>query len=113
MLYNIKIYGYVYLFYYLVIYLVRSLVDGNIFVIGSFFCIIFWFFELGVIQLFIWFINVYFMFFIYVVCIRLYVLLDVVYSFKYYILKIKKNVCFLFVFVELVVFGMFLLGILV
>lgn len=49
MLYNIKIYGCVYLFYYLVIYLVRSLVDGNIFVIGSYFCIIFWFFELGVI----------------------------------------------------------------
>lgn len=49
MLYNIKIYGCVYLFYYLVIYLVRSLVDGNIFVIGSYFCIIFGFFELGVI----------------------------------------------------------------
>lgn len=94
MLYNIKIYGCVYLFYYLVIYLVRSLVDGNIFVIGSYFCIIFWFFELGVIQLFIWFINVYFMFFVYVVCIRLYVLLDVVYSFKYYILKIKKMYVF-------------------
>lgn len=34
------------------------------------------------------------MFFIYVVCIRLYVLLDVVYSFKYYILKIKKKCMF-------------------
>lgn len=41
-------YGRAYLPYYLVIYLVRSLADGNIFVIGSYSCIISRFSELGV-----------------------------------------------------------------
>lgn len=48
MSHNTKIYGRAYLPYYLVIYLVRSLADGNIFVIGSFSCIISRFSELGV-----------------------------------------------------------------
>lgn len=48
MSHNTKIYGRAYLPYYLVIYLVRSLADGNIFVIGSYSCIISRFSELGV-----------------------------------------------------------------
>lgn len=48
MSHNTKIYGRTYLPYYLVIYLVRSLADGNIFVIGSYSCIISRFSELGV-----------------------------------------------------------------
>lgn len=76
--------------YYLVIYLVRSLADGNIFVIGSYSCIISRFSELGVTQLLTWLINVYFMFLIHVACTRLHVPSDVVYSFKYYTPKIKK-----------------------
>lgn len=112
MSHNTKIYGRAYLPYYLVIYLVRSLADGNIFVIGSYSCIISWFSELGVTQLPTWLINVYFMFLIHVACTRLHVPLDVVYSFKYYTPKIKKNACSSFVFVELAVLGMFLLGIL-
>lgn len=48
MLHNTKIYGRAYLPYYLVIHLVRSLADGNIFVIGSYSCIISRFSELGV-----------------------------------------------------------------
>lgn len=48
MSHNTKIYGRAYLPYYLVIYLLRSLADGNIFVIGSYSCIISWFSELGV-----------------------------------------------------------------
>lgn len=48
MSHNTKIYGRAYLPYYLVIYLVRSLADGNIFVIGSYSCIISPLSELGV-----------------------------------------------------------------
>lgn len=48
MSHNTKIYGRAYLPYYLVIYLVRSLADGNNFVIGSYSCIISRFSELGV-----------------------------------------------------------------
>lgn len=48
MSHNTKIYGRAYLPYYLVIYLVRSLADGNIFVISSYSCIISRFSELGV-----------------------------------------------------------------
>lgn len=48
MSHNTKIYGRAYLPYYLAIYLVRSLADGNIFVIGSYSCIISRFSELGV-----------------------------------------------------------------
>lgn len=48
MSHNTKIYVRAYLPYYLVIYLVRSLADGNVFVIGSYSCIISRFSELGV-----------------------------------------------------------------
>lgn len=48
MSHNTKIYVRAYLPYYLVIYLVRSLADGNIFVIGSYSYIISRFSELGV-----------------------------------------------------------------
>lgn len=89
MSHNTKIYGRAYLPYYLVIYLVRSLADGNIFVIGSYSCIISRFSELGVTQLPTWLINVYFMFLVHVACTRLHVPSDVVYSFKYYTPKIK------------------------
>lgn len=75
--------------YYLVIYLVRSLADGNTCVIDSYSCIISRFSELGVTQLPTWLINVYFMFLIHVACTRLHVPSDVVYSFKYYTPKIK------------------------
>lgn len=48
MSHNTKIYGRAYLPYYLVIYLVRSLADGNTCVIDSYSCIISRFSELGV-----------------------------------------------------------------
>lgn len=88
MSHNTKIYGRAYLPYYLVIYLVRSLADGNTCVIDSYSCIISRFSELGVTQLPTYLIIVNFMFLIHVTYSRLHVPLDEVYSFKRYTKKV-------------------------